>query len=697
MTDPRAQSAGGARERLPPALGLLFFVPLVLVGNEVGSLLRYPDIGAAVLFPPYAVLTAVLLVCGRRRDCIWYIVVGSLAHFVTHWPQWSVTWVLFADVANVARAVVAALLLRHLLGESTRIDSIRRLLLFFSGAVLIAPAVGATIGAANVVVHGASDSYARPWIGWFVSNALTGLVMLPACLSIFEAASSWRRLRFQRSRVIEGALLGLALSLTCVVAFIGGSGRQYLALPLYAPLGVLIWAGLRFGAAGASFALIVAAFAAIWGVDRGAGPFIAPSPEDNIFALQIFVLFTSVSVLCLAAIATARQNVVRLHRALLASLQDHVAILDAAGVVLEVNDSWHRFVESAQAAPFHRVRVGESYVDAHRAAARQGVRAAADVLAGVTSVLEGDRRRFQLEYAHYAQAKHESFITTIDALERPDGGAVVIRTNVTTRHLAQLEIEEQRRELSHLARVSVLGQLSGAFAHELNQPLTAILSNAEAARCLLGRQPPDVEELSLIMEDIIADDQRAAAMIQRLRALLKRGDRRVVPIDGRELVEEVLHLARTELITRGIEATVAVAPDVPRFRGDKVQLQQVLLNLILNAGEAMTATDIARRRLIVTASVESTGDVHLSVRDFGSGIGPNLIDRLFEPFVTTKADGLGLGLSISRTIIAAHGGRLWAENNYDGGATLHCLIPAMDSSGGSPPELEAALSTVRNP
>lgn len=694
MTNPQAQPVRNP-ERMPLATGLLLFVPLALMGNEVGSLLRYPDIGAAVLFPPYAALTAVLLVCGHPRDRIWYLLAGFLAHFVTHWPQWSLSWVLFADVANMARAVVAAVLLRHLLGASTKIDSIRRLLLFVGAAALIAPAVGATIGAANVVLHGASDTYWRPWVGWFVSNALTGLVMLPACLSIFEAAASWRELRFQRNRVIEGLLLGLALGVTCAVAFVGGSGRQHLALPLYLPLVVLIWGGLRFGAGGASLALTIVAFAAIWGVDRGAGPFIAPSPEDNIFALQIFVLFTSLSVLCLAAIATARQNVDHLHRTLLASLQDHVAILDATGIVVEVNDSWRRFNESSKAAPFHRVRVGESYVAVHRAAATQGVLPAAEVLTGVTSVLNRQMRRFQLEYEYFAQGKHESFITTIDALDRPDGGAVVIRTNVTARHLAQLEVEQQQRELSHLARVSVLGQLSGAFAHELNQPLTAILSNAEAARRLLDRHPHDVEELSLIMEDIIADDQRAAAMIQRLRGLLKRGERRFQPIEGRELIEEVLHLARADLITRRIEATVTVAPDLPRFLGDKIQLQQVLLNLILNAGEAMTGTDIARRRLVVTANVEAAGDVHMSVRDFGSGIESSLMDRLFDPFVTTKADGLGLGLSISRTIIAAHGGRLWAENNHDGGATFHCLISAKNSLVDSGPGPDEALSAVR--
>lgn len=696
MKDSRAQSVDDSREQLHLVVGLLLFVPLALVGNEVGSLLRYPDIGSAVLFPPYAALTAVLLVCGRPRRCVWYIIAGSVAHFVAHWPQWPLTWVLLADAANVARAVVAAMLLRRLLGGSTHIDSVHRLFLFVLAAVLVAPAVGATIGAANVTLHRAADTYWRPWVGWFVSNALTGLVMLPAFVAVFEAVASRRWPPLRRNQIIEGVLLTLALGVTCVVAFTGGATRQYLALPLYLPLIVLIWAALRFGASGASLALTAVVSAAIWGVDRGAGPFIAPVPVDNVFALQIFVLFTSVSVLCLAAIATARQNVVQLYRALLVSLQDHVAILDASGVVLEVNDSWRRFAESADTA-FHRVRVGESYIAAHRVAAAAGVMPSAELAAGVTSVLGRERRRFELAYEYHHNGKFESFITRVEALERPDGGAVVTRSSVTAHRQAQIEVEEQRRELSHLARVSVLGQLSGAFAHELNQPLAAILSNAEAARRLLHAQPTDIEELSLILQDIAADDRRAAAMIQRLRALLKRGERRLQPIDMQELVEEVLQVAHTELITRHVIASLLVQPGLPRVSGDRVQLQQVLLNLILNAVEAMDSVPNADRRLTVLVESGAMHDVRISVRDWGPGIPLSLLDRLFEPFVTTKTDGLGLGLSISRTIVAAHGGRLWAENNRDGGATIHCLFPVIPSPAEPRRDTMPTLASVHEP
>jgi signal transduction histidine kinase len=417
-------------------------------------------------------------------------------------------------------------------------------------------------------------------------------------------------------------------------------------------------------------------FATIWGADRGTGLFLGASPDENVLVLQLFVVITTLPVLCIAGVSGARHGMLRLHRALLASLHDHVAIIDARGVVLEVNESWRRFAESHWTTPFHQTAVGDDFVGACRTSAERGDSAAADTLAGVTRVLNREVGRFEMEYDDDHSRPHGRYALSIEALEHAEGGAVVTRADITARRQAQMELEEQRLELSHLARVGALGQLSGAFAHELNQPLASISNNAEAARLLLRRKPADLSEIDEILRDILAADQRAARVIRRLQALLKRGETRLQPIDAAELVNDVLELASAELITRRITASAVIAPELPLVLADRVQLQQVLLNFILNACEAMRFTPVAERRVSLTLSTEASGNLRFSVRDCGTGIAPALIDHLFEPFVTTKAEGLGLGLSISRTIVAAHGGRLWAENNADRGATVHCLLPA---------------------
>jgi signal transduction histidine kinase len=679
--DPRA---------FPLAQALLLFAPISLLCNGVGTLLQYPEIGSAVLFPPYAALTAALLV-SAPRNWVWFILVDAVAHLVTHWPRWDLSWVLLADVANVARALTAAVLLRWLLPDPPRLDSIRSLGLFVIGAVLTAPAIGATLGAANVVLHGASATYWSPWRAWFMSNALTGLTILPAFV-LAAGSTKWGRRRVDRWRAVEVLLLAGALGVTSAIAFLVPSvDRWHPALFLYAPLPVLIWAALRFGTGGTSLALTAVTFAAIWAADRGTGPFLVASPDGNVLLLQLFVLLTALPVLCIAAVSSARRGVVHLHHALLASLQDHVAILDRHGIVLGVNASWRRCADTSQVAMFHRTRVGDDYVGACRTSAEQGDTTAARVLAGITSVLGREHRRFEMEYEDSGKGSRQWYALGIDALERPGGGAIVTLANVTARRQALIEIEEQRFQLSHLARVAALGQLSGALAHELNQPLASICSNAQAARHLLNRRPADLGEVDAILQDIVSQDQRAAQVIRRLRALLKRGETRLQSVDMTELVNEALELAHGELIARAVTATAVIPPDVPPVSGDRVQLQQVLLNLILNACEAMDTTAPPDRRLFLMVGSDARNNVQLSIRDCGPGIPSALIDHLFEPFVTTKPEGLGLGLSISRTIVAAHGGRMWAENNAGGGATVHCLLASVPAGSERPPFYSSAV------
>jgi signal transduction histidine kinase len=231
----------------------------------------------------------------------------------------------------------------------------------------------------------------------------------------------------------------------------------------------------------------------------------------------------------------------------------------------------------------------------------------------------------------------------------------------------------QRDELAHLSRVAMLGELSGALAHELNQPLTSILSNAQAAQLFIARGVVSADEIGPILNDIVKADRRAGDIIRRLRLLLKKDDSTREWLDLNEVVSEVLRLTNSDRVSRGITIKLELSQDLPPVHGDEVQLQQVLLNLLNNACDATEAVD--ELPALTVRTVRESGDVLVSVADRGSGIAAEDMERIFEPFVTTKANGLGLGLSICRTIIQAHGGRLWAENRQDGGAVLHFTLP----------------------
>jgi len=239
----------------------------------------------------------------------------------------------------------------------------------------------------------------------------------------------------------------------------------------------------------------------------------------------------------------------------------------------------------------------------------------------------------------------------------------------------ELEAARQRDELAHLSRVAMLGALSGSLAHELNQPLAAILSNAQAAQRFLARDPADTDQVREILADIVKSDRRAGEVIRRLRALLKNEEAVHVAQDLNAVVREVLELMHSDFLNRRVTVRTELAPGLPPVSGDRIQLQQVLLNLLLNGCDAMEGA-AGERLLTVRTDRAANGDARVCVADRGAGIPPAELERIFEPFVTSKPHGMGLGLAVSRTIVQAHAGRLWAANNADGGAIFCFSLPA---------------------
>ncbi len=242
------------------------------------------------------------------------------------------------------------------------------------------------------------------------------------------------------------------------------------------------------------------------------------------------------------------------------------------------------------------------------------------------------------------------------------------------------EMYRQRQELAHLTRVSTMGELAASLAHELNQPLTAILSNAQAAQRFMAADPVDLAEVREILNDIVQDNSRASEVIRRIRALLKKGEREIASLDLVALIRDAVQLLHNDAIVRRMRISVHYDANPATVCGDKVQLQQVMLNLLLNAFDAMDGRAASDRMVAVSITLESPQVVRVAVRDRGVGVPSDRLAIIFNPFVTSKPEGLGLGLSISRTIIEMHGGRLWAENNTDQGATFYFTLPVGDAA-----------------
>ncbi len=263
-----------------------------------------------------------------------------------------------------------------------------------------------------------------------------------------------------------------------------------------------------------------------------------------------------------------------------------------------------------------------------------------------------------------------------DADHRP----ILIRgvsSDITQRKQVEFELEQKRSEVAYLSRLAMLAELSGALAHELNQPLMSILINAEAAQLFVAQNGGDHKKLNDILQDIVDEDNRASEIIRHLRQLFSKQETVRESIDGNELTSDVYRILRNDLINRGVTLKMELAPDMHIVNVDRLQTEQVLINLIMNASDAVESADAALRQIIVRTTRTEDKRLQISVIDQGPGIAAEVLERIFDPFFTTKARGMGLGLSICRNIVNANGGRLWVENNPVRGASFHFILPLM--------------------
>jgi two-component system, LuxR family, sensor kinase FixL len=669
------EAVAALRRGLPTVPRTALAAAAVAAGYFLGSLLglslRFPSTQISAIWLPNAILLAALLVTPRRR---WwtYLVAVAPAHLLAQsWMGIPFVVNLINFAGNSGDALLGALMIQHLLGEPRRFDSLRAMVLIMLVGGILAPALMSFLVAELFARLGSS---ADPWLAWrlrLLTNTLAVSTLVPPLVLALTRSRPPGRAKPHR-RGEAGILLAGLLVVGILVFELPTAGSGQSPLLLYVPLPFLFWAAMRFGLTGACLSVLMLEALAMWGIFHGHGPFVAHDPVENAASLVLFLNVICAPLVMLAALLMERQSederrlrAESLHSAVLASVHDQIAVVDREGTILEANESWEAS---------GRAEVGANYLEFCRSPGPLPAETAQRMVAGLEAVLGGRQRRFEMEFP-CPMGSGAWYEMSAEGLKRPEGGAVITNADITSRKTMEREALEQRQELAHLTRVAMLGELSGTLAHELNQPLTAILSNAQAAQRMLAREPADLAEVREILHDIAADDRRAGAVIQRLRAMLKKGEAKLLPLDLNEMAKETLGLAHSDLITRNVAVTTKLAPKLPPVYGDRVQLQQVLLNLIFNACEAMSARQVWERRLTVATVRDGAAGVRVSVADRGTGIPADELERVFAPFFTTKEHGLGLGLSICRSIVVAHGGRLWASNNQDRGATFHLTLP----------------------
>jgi signal transduction histidine kinase len=365
--------------------------------------------------------------------------------------------------------------------------------------------------------------------------------------------------------------------------------------------------------------------------------------------------------------------------AVLSSLTSLVAVLDRDGRIIAVNESWTRFGR-LHAPAVSVVGPGESYLDVCRLAAESGDELAREALVGIQGVLERGLPSFGQDYGCPSPDGDRWFHMTTVPLDRPEGGAVVSHTDITERRHAEAEADKSRQELAHYLRVSTIGEMTTSIAHELNQPLAAILANAQTARKILAA-PATADgrlEVQEIITDIIDEDRRAGEVIRGLRELLRKGEGTQEELDVNALVRGVLRLLGNDVMLRGVSMRSELTDESLTTRGDRVQLQQVLLNLVVNALEALAETD-GDRRIGIRTERAPGGMARVSVEDTGPGLPTPVRHDIFKPFFTTKAKGMGMGLSIARSILGAHGGTISVDPDRERGARFTFTLPLVEA------------------
>ncbi len=641
----------------------LFVFASYFLGAKIGFALTFQPHPVSVLWPPNSILLAALLLTPVR---IWWVVL--LAAFPAHLAVQlesgvPPTMILCWFISNSCEALIGAGCVRSLIDRPVRFDCLRNVGIFCFFAAFLGPFLSSFLDSAFVVFnHWGQDSYWEIWRIRFTSNVLAALSLAPLIVTWSADGIGWLA-KIGRWRFLEASLVFLGLLSVNVLVFYKLTPAD--STLLYLPLPLLLWIAVRFGSRGASAAICTVGFLAIWSAGHGYGPFSTRSAEENALSIQMFLIVMSVPLLFLASVIEERGKgeMTLRGREQRMSLAAESANLAFWTINFERKESWmsdkgraifnfapdealSRELFLSRVHPEDRVAVDEAI---------ERARASSETFEFEYRLLRPDgQTRWLISRGRYLRNDR-------DRVNELIGVAI----DLTAQVQANLQLRLQREELAHLSRVALMGELTASLAHELNQPLTAIASNAAAGRRFLALGSPEPEMFDELLADVASDARRAGDIIHGIHHFVRKSESVKGAVNLNEIIREVLRLLHSDLLGRATAVETQLAPNLPPVDANSVQLQQILLNLLMNSLEAMHLTPAEKRRILISTKCEADSVV-TSVRDYGGGLPKDNPDKIFTHFYSTKPTGMGMGLTIVRSIVESHGGELAAENADDG-------------------------------
>ena len=679
--------------RLPHAvLSVLLVSAAYYAGGLVGLLFKFPPSGITVIWPSTAILLAALLLTAPRYWWMYLLaVVPTHVHLVVNFqhPEPPVVVALCQVASNAVDVVLAALAVRLVIGAPPRFDSLRNMVAFIFLAGIAATAVACALAVSLFLLTGWATDF---WLAWrqrvladgIAIITITPLILLTCAGQLVGSQQTPRR------SCAELGLLTIGLLAVGIPVFGWETpGPGNVPALLLAPLPFLLWAAVRLGPGGLSISLLVVAGVALANGYLGRGPFAIQSSAENVLSLQIFLMSISLPLMLLAALVEERHRAEESLKQTEARMAFAAASTDTGLWQYDV-PTGHLWATEHCRSMFGLNADSLLTPEAFLGAVHPGDRAVAIAAMRAVEPAGETAGRGEFRVVH-PNGQLRWYLATASTEFDKNGEPILVSgifRDVTPRRRAEQEAERledalrtTRRELARVSRQTTMGAMAASIAHEINQPLSALVTNGGIGLRLLAKAGSDRDEVREVFKRIVDDGHRAGQIIASIRSMFGKDQRERFPVTINDLVREVIALVHGEVESQRVAIQVELQQELPPVMADRVQLQQVLINLIMNAIEAMSSVANRERSLLVKSELHGERDVLIAIEDSGPGIDPNDMDRIFDAFFTTKAHGMGLGLSICQSIIESHGGRLWASTRRPHGSVFYIQLPSGVSVG----------------